>query len=347
MSNFKYGRWIDKNEPLYGKFAAPIRAFIEDESDKQEKNKTILDVLFNVEKSNRFAESIVSEGGFDTFMAKEEGARAENISIDGGYKKIIEHIPFAAEFTVTKEMADDANLGIASEMRSRPAKFVRAYYKTRVRLAARALMNATSKEMTFNKAKVDLTSPDDLPKFSGKHKFSSDKMKNKTQSNYFYGEITKDLPTLEATLNVLANKLRNFKDENGEIMGYVADTIVIPCNRPKLEMMMKQICGSEMTTGSSENQINTQYGNWTLVVLDEWETEDDRFMIMSSEANKNLMANMFFNRVALDIRAGIDDHSRDLFVNGYARLGIGFGSYKDAILAVNSDKAVGDATPIE
>ena len=102
-----------------------------------------------------------------------------------------------------------------------------------------------------------------------------------------------------------------------------------------------------MTTGSSENQINTQYGNWTLVVLDEYQTEDDRFMIMSSEANKNLMANMFYNRVPLDIISEVDRSTRNMIWNGYCRFGVGFTAWKHMALAVNSDEAVGDATPIE
>jgi hypothetical protein len=339
---------VEKNHPLYGKFVAPIRAFIEDESDKQEKTKTILDVLFNVEKSNRFAEAVVSEGGFGTFMAKEEGQRAENMSIDGGMKKVIEHIEFAGEFTITKKMADDANLGISTEMKSRPRKFTRAYYKTRVKAAAQALIHGTEAEMTFNKAQVDLTTSDGKPLFSSEHTYSSDNMKGKTQSNYLYGEITKDTATLEEALNVLANKMRNFKDENGEIMGYVADTLIIPCNRPKLEMMAKQICGSEITTGMTNGfqTINTQFGNWTLIILDEWTTEDDRFMIMSSEANENLMGNMFYNRVPLDIISEVDPHTRNMFVNGYCRFGVGFSTWKHMLLAVNSTDEVDGATAI-
>ena len=346
MSNFLYSRMIDKNEPLYGKFVAPIRAFIEDESDKQEKNKTILNVLYNVEKSDRFAESVVSEGGFGTFMAKEEGQRAENMGISGGYRKVVEHITFAGEFSITKEMADDSKLGIATEVKSRPRKFVRAYYRTQVRSAAKALINGTKSGMTFNKAKVDLTTGDGKPLFSSEHPYSSDSMKGKKQSNYFYGNITGDLQSFEKALNTLANKLRNFKDENGETMGYVADTLIIPCNRPNLEMMAKQICGSENTTGSGDNQINTQYGNWTLVVLDEWETEDDRFMIMSSDANEDLMGNLFFNRVPLDIVSEVDRSTRDLCINGYARWGLGFSTWKHMALAVNSESTVSGATAL-
>jgi hypothetical protein len=326
---------------------APIRAFIEDESDKQEKNKTILDVLYNVEKSNRFAESVVSEGGFGSFMAKEEGAEAENMSIDGGYKKIIEHIEFGGEFAITKKMADDSKLGLATEVKGRPRKFVRAYYKTRVQAAAKALINGTETEMTFNKAKVDLTTGDGKALFASDHPYSSEEMAGQTQSNYFYGKITEDSQALETALSVLANKMRNFKDENGETMGYVADVLIIPCNRPRLEMMAKQICGSERTTGSNNNDINTQYGNWTLVVLDGWETTDDRFMIMSSEANENLMANMFYNRVPLDIISEIDRSTRNMIWNGYCRFGIGITTWKHMALAVNSSTTVSGATALE
>jgi hypothetical protein len=338
---------VEKNEPLYGKFVAPIRAFIEDESDKQEKNKTILDVLYNVEKSNRFAESVVSEGGFGSFMAKEEGAEAENMSIDGGYKKIIEHIEFGGEFAITKKMADDSKLGLATEVKGRPRKFVRAYYKTRVQAAAKALINGTNTDMTFNKTKIDLTTGDGKALFASDHPYSSEEMGGQTQSNYFYGEITKDNQAFETALSVLANKMRNFKDENGETMGYVADVLIIPCNRPRLEMMAKQICGSERTTGTNHNDINTQYGNWTLVVLDGWETTDDRFMIMSSEANENLMANMLYNRVPLDIISEIDRKTRNMIWNGYCRFGLGFTTWKHMALAVNSSTTVSGATALE
>ena len=168
-------------------------------------------------------------------------------------------------------------------------------------------------------------------------------MKGKTQSNYFYGAISTDAAAFQKTLAVLANKLRNFKDENGEIMGYTADTLIIPCNRPDLETMAKAVIGTERTAGSDFNDINTQYGNWTLVVLDYWESDKDEIMVMSSEANENLLGNMFFNRVKLDITNGIDPHTRNFFWNGYCRMGIGFGAWKHMLRAVNSSSAVTNA----
>ena len=346
MSKFTYSASSGQNDPMFGKFVHPIKMLIENESNQCEKNKTILDALFNVEKSNRYAETVMGESDFDTFQAKAEGQGAENDSVQKTFDKTIEHIEFAKEFTITRKMADDAKFGMGANMKNKPRKFVRAYYKTQVKLAAQALINGTKKSMVFNKETVDLTTGDKLPLFNKSHPYSTDKMKGKTQSNYYYGKITTDSAEFESTLAIAANKMRNFKDENGETMGYTADILIIPCNRPILEMMAKKIIGSERTTGSHDNDINTQYGNWTLVVLDGWETDDDRFMIMSSEANENLLGNMFYNRVKLDIVHGVDDHTRNMYWNGYCRFGVGFTTWKHIALLVNSDTAVDGATSI-
>lgn len=343
--NFVYSTTMkdEINAPLFGKFIAPIKALIADESNIQEKNKTILDVLFNVEKSNRYAETIMGESDFDTFMSKEEGAAAAHDTVQKTYDKTIEHIEFAKEFTITRKMADDAKFGMGANMKNAPRRFIRAYYKTRVKLAAQALINGTSTSMKWMETgtTVDLKVGDNLPLFSKDHTYATDKMSGKTQSNYFYGDLTSDSATFETSLAALANKLRNFKDENGETMGYTADILIIPCNRPVLEMMAKKIIGSERTTGTNHNDINTQYGNWTLVVLDGWETTDDRFMVMSSEANENLLGNMFFNRVKLDIAYDVDKHTRNMFWNGYCRFGVGFTTWKHILLAVNAESLEG------
>ncbi len=346
MAEIIYSSMVEANHPLFGKFIAPIKALITDESNNCEKNKTILDVLFNVEKSNRYAETIMGESDFDTFQSKGEGEAADKDTVQKTYDKIIEHIEFGKEFTITKKMADDAKFGMGSNMKNAPRKFIRAYYKTKVKLAAQALINGTVTSMTFNGATVDLTTGDKLSLFNSAHTYATEKMSGKTQSNYFYGDVTSDSAKFEEALGVAANKVRNFKDENGETMGYTADVLIIPCNRPRLEMMAKQIIGSERTTGSNHNDINTQYGNWTLVVLDGWETTDDRFMVMSSEANENLLANMFFNRVKLDIASDIDKHTRNMFWNGYCRFGVGFTTWKHIALIVDSDEAVTGATAL-
>ena len=346
--NIVYSKLSGKNDPIYGKFEHPIKALIQNESNALEKKKSLLSVLFNVEKSNRYAETIMGQSDFDTFQSVKEGQGAENDSFELTYKKTIEHVAFMKEFTITKEMVDDAKAtGMGTNMKAKPKGFVRAYFKTRTKLGAWALANGTAKQGKFNKATIDLTVGDGLALFSGKHTYSQEKFKGKTQSNYFYGaDICKDTAAFEKTLNALANKMRNFKDENGETMEYVPDTIILPCNRPELEAIAKKVVGSERTTNTDFNDINTQYGNWTIVILSGWETDDDRFMLMSSEANKQLMGNMFYNRVELDIRNYIDEHTRNFVWNGYCRFGCGFTTWKHIMLAVQSTSSVTDATAL-
>lgn len=345
MADIIYSSMVERNHPMFGKFVHPIKALIETESNLCEKKKTILDVLFNVEKSNRYAETVMGESDFDTFQAKEEGGDPSKDSVSKTFDKTIEHIEFSKEFEITRKMADDAKFGIGANIKNKPRKMVRAYYKTRVKLAAQALINGTQSSMEFNGATVDLTTGDKHPLFYSAHPYALEDMVG-VQSNYFYGDIFSDNKALETALATLAVRMRNFKDENGESLGYVADTLIIPCNRPQLEMACKAICGSERTTGTNHNDINTQYGNWTLVVLDGWETEDDRFMVMSSEANENLLGNMFYNRVKLDITSDVDKHTRNMFWNAYCRMGVGFTTWKHMALAVHSTSAVDGATAL-
>lgn len=335
-TNVIYSKLVGNNDAMYGRFMHPIKMLIENESNACEKNEPILKALFNVEKSNRYSETVIGESDFDVFQGVLEGAGAENDSVGHTFTKTISHHTFMKEFTVTKEMADDSKIGISANIKAKPQKFVRAYYKTRTKLACQALIHGTETQTTFAKSKIDLTTADGLPLFHSAHTYSTDKMAGQTQSNYFHADFS-DAAKLEATLNKAANKLRNFKDENGEVMEYVADTIIIPCNRPNFEAMVKKVVGSERSVGSNFNDINTQYGNWTIIVLPGWESDDDRFMIMSSDANAQLSGSMFYNRVPLDITSWVDQHTRNLVWNGYCRIGIGFNSWKHMALILNPD----------
>ena len=343
-----YSKLSGKNDAMYGKFEHPIKALIQNESNALEKKKSILDVLYNVEKSNRYAETVMGQSDFDVFQSVKEGQGAENDSVESTFKKTIEHIAFMKEFTITKEMVDDAKFGMGSNMKSKPQGFVRAYYKTRTKIAAWALANGTKTQDKFGgKTLVDLAVADGKPLFHNGHTYSLDKFKGKTQSNYFYsGSLCASTAEFEKSLGILANKMRNFKDENGESLDYVPDILILPCNRPELEQIAKKVVGSERTTNTDFNDINTQYGNWTIVILPGWETTDDRFMLMSSDAINQLLGSMFYNRVNLDIRNYIDEHTRNFVWNGYCRFGIGFTTWKHMLLAVDSDSAVTNATAL-
>ena len=336
-----------------GKLETPIKMVIEHESDMQTKKGGICDWLFNVERSGKFGETIVGQNEFDVFRAASEGSGAENDTISETYRKFIEHIQFMKEFTITAEMMEDANYGVAQDAKRRAENFTRAYYKTMHKICEYALSSGTLLSGTFAKAKLDLTAPDGLPLFASTHTYGIGDSKG-TQSNYFWGDIFSsgaesrraNTAVFEEALGELAVKIRNMKDENGEVLGYTADTIILPGNRPLAEAVAKKVCGSEGALGNGYNDINLQYGNWNIVVMPNWQTNDDRVMIMSSEANKNLSGNMFFNRVPLTVSNWVDHHTGNYIWGGRCRFGVGFGTYKHILLAVDSATSVVGATAL-
>ena len=339
-----YSKSQGTSNAAIGRLETPIKMIIEHESDLLTKQGGICSALFNVEKSNRFGETIVGGNEFNLFKATEEGAAAETDTFIETYQKFIEHIQFMKEFVITAEMMEDANYGVAADAKRRIENFTRAYYKTVNKICESALSAGTSTSATFSGTTLDIASPDGLPLFHSAHKFGIGTGTEGTQSNYFFGKIFKDGTTpstqvFEEALYNLSVKLRNIKDENGEALGYTADTIILPGNRPLAEAVAKKVCASYNTTGSSNNDVNLHYGNWNVVILPNWQTAEDRVMIMSSEANKNLCGNMFFNRIPLTVTNWVDNHTGNYIWNGRCRFGVGFGSYKHILLAVDSTSA--------
>ena len=349
-----YSKNSNVNNAAFGKLEYPIKMVIENESDILSKKGGIRDWLFNVEKSNKFAEAIVMQNEFDVFKYVTEGSGAESDAITETGTKYIEHIQFMKEFVVTAEMMEDCNYGLAIDAKRRAENFTRAYYKTMNKLCETALINAHCDECTFAGADVNLCTADNLPVFSGAHKWGNE-IHSGTQSNYFFGDIfssgtgsarAMSAGAFEEALAELSVKIRSMRDENGEALGYTADTLIIPGNKPKLEQIVKKVCGSDGALGNGYNDINLHYGNWNIVILPNWQPEENRIMVMSSEANKNLAGNMFFNRVPLTVNNWVDHHTGNYYWNGRCRFGVGFGNYKHMLLAVDSESEVIDATKL-
>ena len=347
-----YSKSIGNHDAAIGKLETPIKMIIEHESDLLTKKGGICDALFNVERSQRFGETIVGGNEFNLFQATAEGEAAETDTVIETYQKFIEHIQFMKEFVISAEMMEDANYGIAADAKHRAENFTRAYYKTMNKICESALMNGTLSSVDFAGATVDLTAPDGKPLFSSEHAYGKDLG---TQTNFYDGDIfssgsgdsrVASTAAFEAALSELSVKMRNMLDENGEPLGYTADTIILPGNRPMAETIAKKVCGSAGALGNGYNDINLHFGNWNVIVMPGWRTDDDRVMIMSSEANKNLCGNMFFNRIPLTVTNWVDNHTGNYIWNGRCRFGVGFGSYKHIMLAVDSSSAVSGATAI-
>lgn len=343
-----YSKSSEIHNTAIGRLETPIKMIIEHENDILTKSASICNTLFNVEKSNRFGETIITGSDFDVFKATNEGEGAYPDMINDNNKKFIEHVQFMKEFIITAEMMDDAVSGIAAEAKRRAQAFTRAYHKTINKLCAAAIAGGKDRTLEFANASLDISTYDGSPLFSNMHIWGSG-LKKGTQCNLYYGDIfctgdadnrVASTAVFEEALTELSFKLRNMKDDNGEPLGYSADTIILPGNRPIAELIAKKVCGSYGTLGSANNDININYGNWNIVVLPTWESDVDQVIIMSSEANKNLAGNMFFNRVPLTVNNWVDHHTGNYIWSGRCRFGVGFGTYKHMICAVDSTSAI-------
>ena len=335
-----------------GKYEQPIKMLIEYESDLLSKKGGIRDWLFNVEKSNHYIEGITMQQGFDIFQGVPEGEGAPKDTINDTTAHFIEHFQYMKEFTITAEMMEDAVVGIASDAKRRIQNFVRSYYNTINKVCATALVQSEDVDYTYANTKLNLRCSDGLPLFHNHHIWGyEDGERTGIQSNYYIGDFAKreglyNAETLSDSLYNLAGKLRNMKDENGDPTGYIADTIILPGNKPRLEMLVKQVCGSDGAAGTTNNDVNIHYGNWNVIVIPTWQTDYDDMMIMSSEANKSLAGNLFFERVPLTVTPWVDHHTGNYNWTGRCRFGVGFGNYKH-IIRVTENTSVDSVSDLD
>jgi len=314
-----------------GLIAQDVIMVMEHESDLLAKKSGPRDWLFNTVKSKTKYQAIVEQYGFDSMTPVEEGGRAENFSAGELRKKVLENIWFLNQFSITQIMMDDANYGLAGEAEKRAKNFMRSFYKTQHEIAQYALINATSTSYKYKNTTgtLDLTTADGFQLFYDAHLYGAE---GDTQSNAYYtaraSGASLDASDIESALAAISVKMRGLKGNDGTPLGYIADTVIIPGNRPSLETYVRQALGSVNTNDSANNNINTQYNNWNLVILPLWQSSKDEIYIMSKDANEALEGNIFLDRKPLTVRNTVDPHTLNLDVTGSARFGVGFGSYK-------------------
>lgn len=224
-------------------------------------------------------------GGLGDFQAKTEGAAATQDDYEQGYEKFVEHATFALEVEISKELKDDNMIDTA---RQKTINLVQAYKRTRARLTTQAITGAVgaATSISFNGATIDITTGDGKALFNEAHTLKS--VVGTTQCNFF----SDVLGSTTVVLNKAANKMRNFKDDKGNVLGFMPDTVILPGNDPEYEDFVKRVIGSDGEVGTNNNDINTQRGKWKFVVDPEWtptiSSTNHPVILLSSEAMKAL-----------------------------------------------------------
>ena len=311
-----------QNDEAWKVIDTELSMVIQDTDTEKNKDDELVNSLYNVKTSKKFGEKQGSMTEFGNFQEVSEGDNGIADDYSMGFSKLIEHHQFIKTFTCTREAKDDGDIDI---MKQTAANFVRAYKRSRAQYASDCLV-AEGSTFTYGGKSYDKTTGD------GKALFATDHLGKKTgvptQSNVFTNALDQDI------IYKLANIGRNFKNQSGNVMGYTFDTIIIPGNTPELEDFCKRLINSTQIIGSDYNDINTQKGIWKLIVNHRWEAAAGTapYILMSSEAQRELNAGVFFDRVALDVSNEVKNASRNLEWSGYARWSAGFNNWAAFIL---------------
>lgn len=325
------------NDAFWNEWAKILNAAIFDADTNKVKYDEIVKKLYNVSKSTRYAEKSQTFGDLGDFSVKAEGANAAEDDFQQGFAKLIQHISFGKSVLISRELKDDNQIADAIQ---KVTNIVTSYKRTRAKFGTNAMVLSVGAATTMSFAGAtayDITGADGKALFNSAHPLK--RVSGVTQCNHYSNAFGNNA----ALLNELANIMRNFKNDRGEVMGYTADTIIIPGNAPDLEETVKRIIGSDGEVGTNHNDINTQRGKWKLVVNDLWTptkaqaSDPDPFIIMSSEANKELMANRFYDRTELDVVTAIKEESRNLLYNGFGRMSCGFSNWRHVIMGGSVD----------
>ena len=295
-----------------------VRAVLQDTDNEKNDDDELVNSIFNVEKSDKFGEKISSLTEMGNFSIVDEGDAGIQDEIQQGFSKLIQHYQFMKGFTCTAEMNEDGDI---NSMKTAAANYIRAYKRTRAQYASDMLVTEGS-TVSFGGKVLDKTTGDGKALFATDHPFVG---KSGSQSNVY----TNAFGSNSTMLNTLANIGRNFKNASGNVMGYTFDTIIIPSNVPDLEDTIRKIIKSDLTVGSNFNDVNTQKGLWKLIVNHRWQVSGDYkpYILMSSEANKELQSAMFYDRIPLTVKDWVDNKTANLEWMGRARMSAGFNTW--------------------
>lgn len=310
------------NDNLWNEWAPVIRSFIIDADKDKNRYDELLKKMFNVNKSKKFGEKNTGLTEFGDFEITGEGGAAVLDDMQETFSKLIEHEELMKKLIITKSLVEDSAVDMVKQ---KVKNFVKSYKRSRCQFATN-LLCAEGSSVTYGKKTIDRTTGDGKALFATDHPGKKDGVE--AQSNVFTNAFSLD------ALIALAGTLRNFKNDSGHVMGYTANKIIIPGDCYKMEETIKRIIRSELVVGSSDNDVNTQKDLWELVVNPLWvhAKGTNPYIIMSDEANEELMGNMFFDRTDLEVKEQVNIDTHNLEYSGRFRMGAGFFNWRHCLM---------------
>lgn len=318
MAGIIFSKASGVNDSIYGKSQEPIKAIINQKRELFEQT-SMISKIFYMDKSSNFAEKYTSETSLGNFEDVGENGSYPVTTMQEGFSKVIESRTWKNQFSVTQEMVEDAKIG---KIRQKANAFVTSFGRTREMFAASLLAGGIDAKATINGKTYDTTGADGVPLFSTNHPSATKKGGN--QSNRFTAAFG------QYTMDKMQEYMQDFKDEDGNLLAVMPNTIIIP-NDATLTRAVLAAIGSELDSESNKNAINFQCGLWNVIrwgFLPKTIGGKPYFMMADSEYLQNYMCLPFIDRIPLTVRSVIDENTDANVMKGRARFGAGINDWR-------------------
>lgn len=319
MANITFTEGSGLQDSIFGKSQEPIKMFLEKRGETFEQ-QSMLPLLFNMGTSKHWGEKFTTMTAMDGFQPVGENG---DYPVDGmreGYSKFLEHMTWKNEFTLSREIVDDAKL---MELKRRPAGFITSFYRTREKFGAALFGAAAQKQtsVTFGGKVFSTTGADGVCLFSKVH---PSKLGKGNQSNLYEDAFSNDaLMALEAAM-------QNVKGDNGEILDVAPDTILIP-NDYALKKAVFAAIGADKDPATANNGFNYNYGRWNVIVwpyLNQYiASGTSPWILCDKKYNDEYASAVWLDRINLEVRTELAGNDANVW-KGYARFIAGFNDWR-------------------
>lgn len=327
MAGIIFSKSSGLNDSIYGKSLQPIRAIIEQQVEAFQE-MSVLDKLYTMDTTNSFAEKYTYETSLGSFEPVGEAGATPRTSMQEGYSAIIEPEEWKNSFEVTQTMIEDAKMG---KIKSGANKFTLSYNRTRELFGTTLFNNGNATSIAFGSGAYQKTfntkGADGVALFSTAHPSKTGGYSN--QSNYFTNEFSYD------ALGLVEEAMQNFRDDDGNLLNIMPDTIVIP-NKSRIKKLVFDAIGAEGIPGTANNSFSFQFGRWNVVVtpylnnLSGVTAGKDNWWLLDSKFNEANFGSIWLDRVPLSVKSYVDENTDNMVNKGRARFGAGFNNWRFA-----------------
>lgn len=289
------------NDSIYGKCQAPIRMFLEQRSEAFEQN-SMLSELFLMGTSENYGDLLTGMTAMNGFQPVGENGAYPSDSMQQGYEKMIVYETWKDEFSISKEMIEDAKV---MDMKKQPAAFITGYHRTRevfgAALYAGFMQKASS--VKFRGKTFDVRGADGKPIAATDHPA---KVKGAAQSNVFSNAFSASI------LGKVETAMHLFRGDNNEILDVAPTTILIPDDAALKNDVFAAI-GADKEPTTANNAFNYQYGRWSVIIwpyLNQYLTAGTKpWALLDPEYNKTYGGAVWNDRIPLAVRSTIDENT--------------------------------------